>query len=224
MNWDPYFRDDPVHHATSPLSDLHVNLLHETRDEYTRLKRVQFRLLLGGEEALLVPNPEAPITEPEEFQGLLLKAADRGLIETDPTTLQTVEVTDDDFTLAISLMKKQVKVGDSFWEAVKSIPFEERFRDALLKASVHKLGAMLALTDQLTFDAQALGVPIPASYKPSEEIEKWEANWQRLFGEPMPTIEGLYRQAHSVFVEHSDPKDPLVAHLFALDTLPQLAA
>lgn len=224
INWDPYIKNHPFHHATSPHSNLNINLLHVTRDEYACMENVQLRLLLGGEEALSVANPEALITEADEFKELLLKANSQGLIDAFPSELSQVQIPYDRFSLLVNLLRCGVTVNDSFVKTMESIPFAERFREPLLKASVHKLGAMLGLTDQLTFDARELGVPIPASYKPSGEIERWEANWQRLFGEPMPTLEGLYRQAHTVFIEHSDPNDSLVAHLFVLDTLPQLAA
>ena len=219
--WDPFFKEDRPY-ATSPHSDLHAKLLHEMLDEYDRLGRVQLRLFLGGEEALLVPNPEAPITERQEFTGLLLRAEGQGLIKTDPDTLSRVEVTDHIFNLTINLMKAGVNVDDSFFTTNNAVKFAERFRDATLKAATHKLGAMLGLTDQLTFDAKELGVPIPPTYRPSDPEGKWETNWQRLFGEPIPTIEGLYQHAHAVFVANADPNDPLVTHLFALDRLPQL--
>lgn len=221
--WDPFFKKDRPY-ATSPHSYLHVKLLHATSDEYDRLKRVQLRLLLGGEEALSVPNPEAPIMEATEFTSLLSRAHEQGLIEGDPNTFDKVEITDNDFNLAISLMRGGFKLGDRFIPTLDEIKFSERFRTATLKAAIHKLGAMLGLTDQLTFDARALGVSIPPTYRPADSIVKWEANWQRLFNEPMPDLDGLYRQAHIVFVRYADQTDPLVAHLFALDTLPQLAA
>lgn len=217
---------DPIYkeygpYARSSHSDLHIKLLNATHEEYKHLERVHLRLVLGGEEAISVGDPGAPVKE-KEFIGLLTKANEQGLIKADPDTLSQVEIADDEFRLVINLMRAKVETNDSLYAIWATTKFSERFRDATLKAATHKLGVMLGLTDQLTFDAQALGIPIPPSYRPSEGIEKWEASWQRLFGESMPTLEGLYKQAHAVFVEHSDPDDPLVAHLFALDTLPQL--
>lgn len=210
-------------YATSPHSDLHIKLLNETQEEYEHLGRMQLRLVLGGEQAISAGDPGTPIIE-EEFIGLLTKANEQGLIGADTDTLSQVEIADDDFSLAINLMKAKVGINDGFWATLDTVKFSERFKDATLRAATHKLGAMLGLTDQLTFDAKALGIPVPPTYRPSDPEGKWSANWQRLFGEPIPTLEGLYKQAHAVFVEHSDPNDLFVAHLFTLDTLPQLVA
>lgn len=67
-----------------------------------------------------------------------------------------------------------------------------------------------------------MGVPISSKYKPTESIEAWEANWQRLLEEPMPDIEELYQHAHTVFGENASQEDPLVAGLFAIKELPHL--
>lgn len=217
---DDGFREEP--YSRSPLSDLHIKLLHETYDEYHRLKRTQLRLFLGGEEALSVSDPAAPITEAAEFTSLLSRAQKQGLIEGDPNTFDQVEITDVDFSFAMNLMKQGFKLADGFFPTLSEIKFSERFKPAILKASVHKLGAMLGVTDQLAYDASAMGIPFPPTYRPDDPDGKWEANWQRLFGEPIPTLEGLYKQAHGVLVEYADPLDPLVTHLFGLHTLPYL--
>jgi len=83
---------------------------------------------------------------------------------------------------------------------------------------------MLALTDQLTYDASTSGVPFTKGYKPDRVSGKGEMNWQAYFGYPLPDLEGLWRKAHETLLRHADPQDPLVAHLIALTTLEQLAA
>lgn len=60
------------------------------------------------------------------------------------------------------------------------------------KAAIYKLGAMLAVTDQLTYDASQQGKPLPANFRPEDLDGKLHANWQRLFGREMPTLRGLY--------------------------------
>lgn len=206
-------------YATSPYSDLHVKLLNETRDEYARLRRAQFRFFLGGEEALLVPDAEAPFTDRDEFTRLLLKANQRGLIEADPNILSGVEITDNENRLPVVLARAGVEVRDELYDLSSPLKLvqTDRFRKPLLRAAAHKLGSMLALTDQLIFDAQALRVPIPPTYRPARVV----IEWQNLLNESMPDLEGLYEQSYTVFVANADPSDSLVAHLFELDHLPQ---
>lgn len=218
---DDSFRDWGPH-ATSPYSEAHLKLFDAMREEYDRLRRVQIRLVLGGEDAISIPNPEAPIIDEAEFTSLLVRANKRGLIKYDPKTSPKIEVADDDFTLVGNLAKNGVEISKDLWTQWDTIKFSDRFREATLRAAVHKLGVMLALTEQLTFDAKALRIPISSKYKPAESIEVWETEWKKLFGEPMPDIAGLYRNAHAVFAANASRKDPLVTHLFAIEELPHL--
>lgn len=136
-------------YATSPYSDLHVKLLNETRDEYTRLRRMQLRLFLGGEEALLIPDPKAPFTNRDEFTGLLIKANSRGLIQGNLNDLSRVEMTDDELRLPLVLRKAGIELKDMFYDLfdpIKSVNIN-RFRDPIRRAATHKLGSMLALTE-----------------------------------------------------------------------------
>lgn len=218
---DTFFRDSGPH-VTSPHSEAHLRLFDEMNDEYDRMRRVQMRLVLGGEGAVAIPDPEAPIVDEGEFTSLLVAADARGLIKYDPKTPPKIEVADDDFSLAVNLAKSGVEISKDLWVQWDTIKFSDRFRAATLTAAVHKLGVMLALTEQLAFDAKALGVPVSSKYKPTKSIETWEANWQRLFEEPMPDIAGLYQHAHTVFVANASQEDSLVAHLFAIKELPHL--
>lgn len=218
---DDSFRDWGPH-ATSPYSEAHLRLFDVMHEEYNRMRRVQIRLVLGGEDAISVPNPEAPITDEAEFISLLVEANKRGLIKYDPKISPKIEVADDDFTLAGNLAGSGVEISKDLWTRWNTIKFSDRFREATLRAAIHKLGVMLALTEQLTFDAKTLKIPISSNYKPTESIETWKTEWQRLFGEPMPDIAGLYRNAHAVFAENASQEDPLVKHLFAIEELPHL--
>lgn len=219
---DTSFRDSGPY-ATSPNSDAHLRLFDAMEDEYARLRCVQMRLVLGGEEALSVPNPEAPITDEEEFQFLLVKANERGLIRYNLRTPLNTGIIDSDSALARALARNDIEVSEDLWTQWDTIiKFSDRFRDVTLQVAVHKLGCMLVLTEQLTFDAEALGIPVAPTYRPSDPEGRGSANWQKLFNESMPDIEGLYRQAHAVFVANALPEDSFVAHLFAINTLPHL--
>lgn len=212
---------DLVPYKKSPFSDAHLRLFNEMHARYSRLENIQTRLVLGGETALAVPDPQAPITTEEELTSLLVSAKVCGLITSDPITSPQIVLSNDGLKI-----KRLANIGieatdklETQWDAVK---FSERFREATLAAAVYKLGAMLALTDQLTFDANALGIPFPPTYKPNDLDGIWRANWQAILNEQMPDLAGLYTQAHAVFVSRADQEDPLIAHLLNLDLLPQL--
>lgn len=211
-------------HATTPRNEDHLRLIVETSAEYDRLDRATLRVVLAGEEATSLGDIEAPLTDPEEFRELLVRATGRGLIQYDPTSSPEVEIADDEFGLARSLISTGIRYSDHLWTMFATAWFSDMFKMKTLQVAIHKLGCMLALTDQLTFDAQALGVPISRAYKPAEAAGEREKHWQRLFGKPMPGLEGLYQEAHAVLITKSDPQDPLIAYLYPLRELPQLVA
>src|SRR3990167_7611042 len=146
---DTFFRDSGPH-ASSPQSESHLRLFDVMGDEYDRIGRVQIRLVLGGEKAITASDPEAPIVDEEEFTSLLVAADRRGLIKYDPKTSPKIEISDDDFTLAVNLSKNGVEISKDLWTQWDAIKLSDRFREATLRAAVHKLGVMLALTEQLT--------------------------------------------------------------------------
>jgi len=82
------------------------------------------------------------------------------------------------------------------------------------QVAVHKLGTMLAITNQILFDAYTSGQPIPASYKP-----EYQEEWKKSFGKDLPTIEELYLEAHKVLTDFASPDDLLIAHLLPLPNL-----
>jgi hypothetical protein len=85
------------------------------------------------------------------------------------------------------------------------------------QAAIHKLGCMLAVTDQILYDAFSSGQPIPANYRPVSE--KHIENWKKMFGKEMPNIEGLYLDAYKVFKSHAESSDPVVSHLLKMPNL-----
>lgn len=100
----------------------------------------------------------------------------------------------------------------------------ETLRDKTLSAAVHKLACMLAVTDQLTYEARQYGVPFDSNTKPDDPDGKWDKSWRGMFGESMPGIGILYTQAHKVLTTTANSDELLIAHILAADTLPQLAA
>ncbi len=184
--------------ALSPYSELNLKLFDAKDKEYSRIEMMQTRLLLGGEDALSVPNPESPITDEQEWASLLIKSSERGLIDYDAATAPQIPTPASFFDVVCNLSRAGIDIPDEFFAQHDALQFSERFRAATLEAAVHELAAMLAVTEQLTFDAQALGIPIPSDYRPTDSIDIWAANWQSMFGEPMPGLAGLYHQAQGL--------------------------
>lgn len=215
---------NPRPSALSPYSKKHLQLLTVTREQYDRLERMQMRLVLGGSEALLATDPRAPISK-EEYLSLLLKAKERGPLQQYETSLLLeLEPAESAWSLTRSFYRRGVDSPVDLMAYWDSIRLSQDFRQETLQAALRKLGCMMAVTDQITFDAEVSGVPVPASYKPKRHLREWETNWQNMFGQPMPTIGELYQQAHAVLVQQADPNDPVIAHLFPMDQLPQLVA
>ncbi len=100
----------------------------------------------------------------------------------------------------------------------KEMVVGEKFLEAQRRAVLYKLGGMLAVTEQVTFDAYKQGFPISADFKPQKKHE-W---WKRLFEEPLPNIEQLYEQAFAVFAKHMDPQNPTSGYLLDISKLPYL--
>ena len=147
---------------------------------------------------------------------------DRSLISYSPLTSQNVNTPYSLINLANNLAKARIETTPDIWEIANSILFSDRLNERLTVAAVHKLACMLAVTDQLTFDAASLGIPFPAKYKPARSDASWESTWQQLYNEPMPTLGELYTHSHSILLQHARKDDPLIEHLIALSTLPQL--
>lgn len=209
-------------YTTTPRNNAHIRLLRATQDEYARLNRAQLRLVLGGEETIASGNIEAPLTDANEFKSLLVKANVRGFIQYDPRVSPDIEIADNAWRLARNLARVGIQESSQLWVMLEEIWFSNRFRSKTLQIAIHKLGCMLAITDQLTFNAKALGIPYSTQYKPARETGVWESNWQKTFSEPMPGLGELYKQAHAVLIRFSDAGDPVLKHLFHLNSLPQL--
>lgn len=222
---NPFFSHIKIQHL-SPLTPQHTTLLNATENFYQQIEWEQMRVLLGGDDIVL-PDAGAPISK-EEMRFLIGRATERGLLEVDINNLPPIEPAETYYQLTLNLVERgiptRVEVSEELGRRAEALDFSDRFRKRMFLAGVYKLGSMLAVTDQLTYDLAQQGNPVPAHYKPIVHRDLYEQNWLKLFGEPMPDIDGLYRQAHGIFTELADPQDPLVAHLFDLPSLPQLAA
>lgn len=218
---DPFFKEEGPYKRSSH-SEASVRLLDHMNVGYDELRRHQLRIVLSGEETVTGAEPGAHISE-TEFVDLLKASKKSGLVNFEGNEPPKIVPPDDDFSFAVNVTKAGVDIDSKLWQEWEVIKLSERFRDRTLQLATYKLGAMLGLTEQLTFDAQALGVPYPATYRPGRDLTVWEANWQKMFGEDMPDLSGLYEKAHQVFVENSAKEDPLTAYLIPLTSLPNLA-
>jgi len=201
----------------SPHTKSHLRLLAETDAEYERLQWQIMRLLLGGEEGVVVKHPDKPISG-KELPNYLRTAVERGLVVADDKVLSAMKPGSYPGEILRNLFKAGGDVSDDYATLITDLTYSDRFRSELLTATTHKLGAMLAVTDQITYDASSQGFPIPYSFKP----ERFDDGWRKAFGKPVPSIGELYQEAHSVFTSVANPRDGLVKHIFRLDRLPQL--
>lgn len=203
----------------SPNSASHVKLMQATRAEFESIGWRKMRLLMGGEEGLQVPNPERPIT-PEEFPGYLASATGDELelfrLNSAPTNESLVDssVTALIVKLApyglqpINLLSRHTKVQE-----------DERFREMVQAASIHKLGCILAAVEQHTFEQAAQGKPIDRAFIPIDISQKTAEGYTSKFGEPLPSIADLYQKSHSLLFSLADVNDPLIGYLSTLNHL-----
>ncbi len=208
----------------SPWSVNHKKLIRGVRDEYEYLQWQLFREVLAGGGEVLLDNPGQAIT-PKELPLYVSTAQERGLLTYDPSLAHPYDPFDiqgggDAYQLKLKLIAQGVRFNDLFSILEEETRFSPKFRPALEQAAVHKLGAMLALTDQITFEAAAKDVPIHANYRPKGRT--WREGWPKLFGKPLPSINQLYRDAHGFFRIASRATDPLSGYMHQIRELPQL--
>lgn len=208
--------------SITPRTPQHRTLVAETIRRYEELGDSKIRMLLAGEEGL-TGREGTPLTTDELLVELLPAGIEKGIV---PMGMHLeVWSTPHSLTgLMCDLLNSRVRVEDHFWEAMKATDMDERFMPATRHAAVYKLGCMLGAVDQVTYEAAQQGKPFLKTYHPRTFRSEWEQGWQKVFGEPLPTLEELYKQAHSTFATNVDKADPLVTHLVELNELPQLAA
>jgi hypothetical protein len=101
--------------------------------------------------------------------------------------------------------------------------FSDTLRVQTLKRGLHKLGCMIAVTEQLVFDANKRGIKVPGSFKPIHNIDEWNQNWQSMYGEPIPSIKDLYLQAKAVYHRHLPLNDTKAQNVGKLFDVPQFS-
>lgn len=222
QNWLHDWGVDEV--VESPWSSSHKKLLGGVEDEYERLEWQLFREVLAGGGEVLLDNPGQAIT-PKELPLYVSTAQEQGLLMYDPSLAHPydpfyIQAGGDAFQLKLKLIAQGVRFNDQFSVFQEETRFSPKFRPALEQAAIHKLGAMLALTDQITFEAAAKGVPLHGNYRPKGR--GWREDWPKLFGEPLPSISHLYRNAHGFFRIASSPTDSLSGYMHQIRELPQL--
>lgn len=193
-----YKNDGPK--SFSPYANSHKTLILRTGELYEELENMHIKIMPDEFHSF-------PVELPKDLERFVFPDYDeqKNLFITEYGASEEVitRLMQDDIDEYVNRLRRR---------KIKERQFGEPFIKLNLKTAVYKLGAMLGLTEQLTYDAYQQGVPIPANYRPERFTEAWEET----FGEPMPTIEELYAQAHGVFVEYADPNDPFVVHLFCL--------
>lgn len=206
----------------SPRIPNHIRLSSRMRQRYKRLETDFMRMTMGGEVSLDgVENDE--ITR-GEWNSLLLTAQSNGLLTLGQGLPDQVNIVTNPFQF--SFMLKHIHEASinsvSFANAYESSQYAQRFRPAIQDAAIDKLGTMMGLVDQLTFEAAALGSPVSSEYRPLNKKMQVEKYWPEYFGEELPGIGRLYEQAHEVFTRVADPNDPYLGHILSMPTLSQL--
>lgn len=210
-------RYDPK--TLGPNTGHHVELLSETAGEYDRLKWAQTRLLLGGEQGLAVEDPGKPIRL-DETSTYVLSAERQGIIINQVRPIPQVEIGQDWAGILMSLQPHGFYFGrEALVDRHNQVVRDERFRDQVLAAGIHKLGCLLAVTDQLIFEERVKGNPVDPNY--TTWVNGEDVLYMAMFNEPkLPGIHSLYQRTHSLLLASADPHDPLLQHLFPLTTLP----
>jgi len=210
------FGDGPSN--LSPYSNEHLNLLRVTREIYGKIDENQIRVVLAGDEYI----SRERLTLDELHNSLLPVARSAGLVSL-TGEFEFKRVPYSVGRLFGDLYKANIEMSQELENRMDLVGDNPIFANEIRQAAIYKLGCMLAVTDQFTYDANKQGTPTQANFRPPDPEGTWNNNWQKLFGEPMPTIEELYNQAYGVLKDNIDPNDPITAHFVNLETLPQFA-
>jgi len=212
-----YEKYDPK--TLGPNTDNHVELLSATATEYDRLKWAHTRLLLGGETGLQVEDSGKPI-RPDETPTYVLGAEQQGIIINQIRPIPQVQISEDPIAIVFDLQSHGFYFGrEALVDGYNRVTRDERFRGQVLSAGIHKLGCLLAVTDQLIFEERVKGNPVDPNYTTWVSAE--DVLYMAMFNESkLPGIHSLYQRAHSLLLSSADPNDPLLQHLFPIATLP----
>lgn len=164
----------------------------------------QIRFMLAGEEGITQPNKGEPITQDE--MGLFLRQAiQRGLLSPQVESADLERYHQTHYKTFIALHMAIFKYDQVNLEnALGKVTLSKRYKDRVLQVAIYKLASMLALTDQIVFEAASLGYPIPADFKPYHADEKYRKLWEEMMGYPLPTVSELYNRAHIILVKNAN--------------------
>jgi hypothetical protein len=196
----------------TPRDEAHLRLLNHTKSEYNQIRTAMIRLYLSGEDALKSPEIWSEFSD-GEFWKLLKIAKDRNILPIENNQIYHVGKTNSFGVLMVNLKYAGVqieKISLALADETKCNPF---FYERVKKASIHKLGCILAFTDQIVYDAYTIGTPISPEYHPKSH------GWPRIFGEPVPGIQDLYQHSQQYFTQIADTDDTLTRHLLTLTNL-----
>lgn len=200
----------------------HVKLLAATAAEYERLTWAQTRLMLAGEEGLAVEDPGKSI-RPDETPAYVLAAESQGVIINKVRPIPEVQLGIGSVGVILSLQPLGFYFGrEALVEGDSRVKRDVRFRDQILRAGIHKLGCLLAVTDQLTFEKRIKGHHVDPEYATWVGGNE-ETLYLSMFNEPkLPGIHAVYQKSHSLLLSSADPNDPLLQHLFPMTALSNL--
>ncbi len=207
-----------------PDAEPHKRLINNIYLLYNELDRKTIRLALLGENEL-AENVSGEEFDRESFLDLIRLASKRGQIRlfTDFETDFTPPQSSFDF-MTFALRTEGVEVEESFLDDFIGIKTTDVFRNEVISAAAHKLAAMLAVSDQITFEAKQLGSPVSFDYRPdrAEPGGKWRKNWKKYLDEEMPTFGQLYINGHEILTATEIDDNSLFAHVLRKPKLDQL--
>ena len=219
-NLDNSYSSGPL--SLSPFSEDHLRLINASKGLYKKINEKRLRLVLASNESATQSDLDRPLTLEELNGELLPMARDSGLIVYDES-FKLTKIPYSVGGLFGEMYRAGVHINDEFDNRMDNVDENPVLDNEISAASIYKLGAMLAVTDQFTYDAFQQGMTIPADFRPPDLSGNWSAKWQRLFNKEFPTIEELYDQAFVVFKASADPNDPIIQYLFTnLEKLPHL--
>jgi hypothetical protein len=209
-------------------SDQHLRLFKEMSNLYSEIQWAQLREVLDSMMGVKSSDPISPITDIElqeyfklaDSLGLLERFGEGGGKNVDELISQLPEL-DTDLYDPDELTHRMGRTGvffvDIIYDDMYKLRLTPQYREKTLKASTYKLGTMLAITEQILYDAKASAVPISASFTPPDLDGRYHLNWQKTFDEELPTIEDLATHAQTTLARYSDPHDQFVGYLLGLD-------
>lgn len=154
--------------------------------EYDRMDWQSFRMAMYGDVDLTDPHSGAPFT-PGELEAFLVEGNNNGLVPNSGTLVigddNSLERLKNPIELIGYFMKRSMlRNPDSdfnvdftydFLKRVNDVHFSEKLLSQTRALAIKKLGLMLAITDQIAYDAYWSGNRIHADYRPADNDGRW---------------------------------------------------